>query len=39
VPSPGRKLAAYDLMFSTDGEGRSDPNQLRQYIKEHSGTA
>lgn len=37
IPSPGKQLAPNDLMFSTDGEGRSDPSQLRDYIKEHSG--
>lgn len=39
IPSPGRRLAANDLMFSTDGEGRSDPSKLREYITEHSGEA
>jgi len=36
IPSPGKRLAANDLMFSTDLEGNSKPNLLREYIQTHT---
>ena len=37
MPSPGKRLEADDLMFSTNSQGKSDPSVLREYIRQHSG--
>jgi hypothetical protein len=37
IPSPGKRLQANDLMFSTNSQGKSDPSVLREYIRQHSG--
>ena len=39
IPSPGKRLQANDLMFSTNSQGKSDPSVLRDYIRQHSGEA